>query len=83
MKIVSADDLALEKACIEQAKAATEVMQQNLEGLAKLNRIHALLEQEGIRLALESVEQARKELWAKHVQDFDRSKALSEVGTTI
>ncbi|HEV3482286.1 MAG TPA: hypothetical protein VGR97_08155 [Candidatus Acidoferrales bacterium] len=79
--ITPADDLALEKVCIERAQAVAQGMLQDLEGLQILNRTHARLEAEymDIRLALETIAQVRKELWEKHQQDFERTKSLGEV----
>lgn len=82
MTVVVENPLAFEKAVIDKARATTQEMLQNLDGIDWLNRVQGRLEEE-IRdtcAALETVAEIRKQLWAKQVQDFDRSKAVSEVG---
>ena len=85
MSVMSPDDLALEKACIQRTQAAVEKMQQNLAGLEMLARMEARLTAEiaDVVASLEMIAKLRAELWTEQHAAFERGKALAGVEKLI
>jgi hypothetical protein len=82
---LEADDVALERVCIQRAQQEVEAIRQNLSGIEMLGRIETRLQDEirDVRAAIETVAQLRRALRGKNVEDFQKAINLVEVVARI